>query len=153
MDTNYVDGVGPVVLAAWLNDINGGFYKANSLVPGAVPRTALEKFAEAVNIRDFGAHSVDESGFGTFDSKAAIQAAINTGKPVIVPPGVFEIGGTLNLPRNTVILGSPQFSYENYNDDWQIRIPGYAKVASIIQLRSGVHTNFFSPITSTTKRV
>ena len=118
--------------------------------PGAIKQKIAARFSQMISITDFGAHSITESGFSNFDSRAAIQAAIDTGAPVFIPPGVFEISGTLNLPRNTVIIGSPQFSYENYNDDWQVRIPGYGKVASIIQFRSGVHTNFFSPITSTT---
>lgn len=49
-------------------------------------------FKDAVSIVDFGADPT-----GTTDSKAAIQAALNTGKAVLVPSGTFRVLSTLAI--------------------------------------------------------
>ena len=43
-------------------------------------RSLQDRFADVVNVKDFGAHSITEPGFENFDSTAAIQAAFNSGK-------------------------------------------------------------------------
>jgi hypothetical protein len=52
------------------------------------------------NVRDYGAKGDwrEPSGAGATDDTAAFQAAINSGKPVYVPPGIYYVGGTLTLP-------------------------------------------------------
>lgn len=59
---------------------------------GAVARTQTSKNSDTVNVKDFGA-----TGNGTTDDRAAIQAAIDTGKHVYMPTGTYRIGSTLGL--------------------------------------------------------
>ena len=70
-----------------LADLGGGFIQAGS---SAVQRTVESKLQDFVSITDFGADPT-----GTNDSKAAIQAALNTGKAVLVPSGTFRVLSTL----------------------------------------------------------
>lgn len=49
----------------------------------------------AINVVDFGADPT-----GTADSQSAIQAAIDTGKPVYVPTGKYKVSSTLKLNNN-----------------------------------------------------
>ncbi len=53
---------------------------------GAVARSVSSKFAETISIKDFGAQ-MD----GVTDDTAALQAAINAGSKIIIPPGVTVI--------------------------------------------------------------
>lgn len=54
---------------------------------GAVNRDINLKLAELVSIKDFGA-----TGDGTTNDATAIQAALNTGKSVLVPAGQYFLG-------------------------------------------------------------
>jgi len=47
--------------------------------------------SEAVNVVDFGAHSIKERGFGDFDSTEAIQKAIDVSDKVFIPPGIYRV--------------------------------------------------------------
>ena len=70
-----------------------------------------------VNVKDFGA-----VGDGLYKDTRAIQKAVNTGKIVYFPPGVYRTGtiylksgGGLYLADHAVILASPH--PEDYNKD------------------------------------
>lgn len=52
-----------------------------------------------VNVRDWGA-----TGDGVTDDTAAIQAALNAGSVVLVPPGTYAVS-SLTLPANTWLMG------------------------------------------------
>jgi len=69
---------------------------------GTTAQTIANLFAErGVTPFDFGA-----AGNGTTDDTAAIQAALNTGKPVILPNGyTFALASALNLPIGAVVVG------------------------------------------------
>jgi len=69
---------------------------------GTTAQTIANLFAErGVTPFDFGA-----AGNGTTDDTAAIQAALNTGKPVILPNGyTFALASSLNLPIGAVLVG------------------------------------------------
>jgi len=69
---------------------------------GTTAQTIANLFAErGVTPFDFGA-----AGNGTTDDTAAIQAALNTGKPVILPNGyTFALASGLNLPIGAVLVG------------------------------------------------
>lgn len=54
---------------------------------GAKARTYLDKARDVVSVRDFGAKCNSTTGLNGADDTAAIQAAINTGRPVYVPAG------------------------------------------------------------------
>ncbi len=45
-----------------------------------IPTTNLPSTINSVNIKDFGAHSIDESGYSTFDSSTAIDSAIQAAR-------------------------------------------------------------------------
>lgn len=63
-------------------------------------RALAERFGELANVRDFGAKGdwAEPAGSGATDDTVAFQAAIDSGKPVYVPPGIYRIAGTLRLP-------------------------------------------------------
>lgn len=45
------------------------------------------------------------SGNGTGDDTAAMQAALNSGKPVFIPAGSYNISDTLTFPNGTNVVG------------------------------------------------
>jgi hypothetical protein len=62
---------------------------------GAIYRTVQAKLRETVSVTDFGA-----VGDGIIDDTVAIQAALNTGLPVYVPPGTFLHATGLTFTAN-----------------------------------------------------
>lgn len=64
-------------------------------------RTLANRFADAVNVKDFGADNT-----GTTDSTSAFNAAIATGKPVFVPFGTYKTDGVVTNPRRIVSSGA-----------------------------------------------
>jgi hypothetical protein len=58
----------------------------------AKPRTYLSKLKDVVSVKDFGA-----VGDGATECAAAIQAAINTGKDVFIPSGVYKVSTPINV--------------------------------------------------------
>jgi hypothetical protein len=75
---------------------------------GAVARTSLSKLRDVVSVKDFGA-----VGDGVADDTAAIQAAVNTGKSVHFPAGVY-LADPITIPylaRGAVYSGDGFFHY------------------------------------------
>jgi len=107
-DTTF--SAGTVVASTWLNDINDGYYKAQSGIAGSTDRTALSKFSDVVSVLDFGADNT-----GVSDSYAAFTAAwayIKTlGGVLLIPPGTYLlntqwlIDPDQTTPRNYLISG------------------------------------------------
>jgi len=65
-----------------------------------------------VNILDYGAHSTTESGYTTFDSTTAIQAAITaagSGGCVYIPTGQFIVSN-LTIPTEFRMYGNGRFA-------------------------------------------
>ncbi len=58
----------------------------------STPRTLKQRFADVVNVRDFGA-----VGDGIHDDTEAIRAAFASGKNVYIPMGVYVCTGELEL--------------------------------------------------------
>lgn len=68
----------------------------------SVPRVLSKRFADLVNVKDFGA-----KGDGVTDDTAAIQAAIDSGKNVFIPMGVYLCGRELELKtKGQIITGA-----------------------------------------------
>ena len=71
-------------------------------------RTLKDRFADTVNVKDFGA-----VGDGVTDDTAAIQAAIdsNSGKTIYFPSGIYKFTQQLRIKRdNTCLIGSARNS-------------------------------------------
>lgn len=93
-------------------------------------RTLSERFGDTVNVKDFGA-----AGDGIQDDTAAIQAALNTGKHVTIPDGVYCHSVTLSIWKNNQTLsGSRNAVLKKTTNIDAIRITGnYNMVAGISQ--------------------
>lgn len=66
------------------------------------PRMLKDRFADVVNVKDFGA-----VGDGVHDDTAAIQAAIDSGKNIFIPMGVYLCGRELELKtKGQIITGA-----------------------------------------------
>jgi hypothetical protein len=103
--------VGSVTSAMILNgtiineDINAAAAIATSkLAPvtatgSTTARTLENRFADVVNVKDFGA-----TGNGVADDTAAIQAAVNNGGEVFFPKGTYLVSG-ITIPSNTKLQG------------------------------------------------
>lgn len=112
---NFVDKVGPIITAAWLNIIdqavNGtAVGQGAALIPylppgtGAVGGNVGVELARAVFANDFAANGVSGAlvdPTGVLDSTAGIQAAINyigpLGGEVLFAPGIYKFSSTLNV--------------------------------------------------------
>lgn len=65
-------------------------------------RTLQDRFADVVNVKDFGA-----VGDGVTDDTAAIQEAINSGRNVFIPSGTYKTTNKLTITNNNqVVAGS-----------------------------------------------
>lgn len=77
------------------SDGNGVLDEKTVIAEGAeVPRALKDRFAEVINVKDFGA-----KGDGATDDTAAIQAANDNGKPIYFPAGVYKAANlTMSTP-------------------------------------------------------
>ena len=76
-------------------------------------RTLANRFADVVNVKDFGA-----VGDGIVDDTAAIQNAINTGKSVYFPNGIYKITSILSFNQQDV------FYYGNGKNNSYLMLSG-----------------------------
>jgi len=58
---------------------------------------------EGLSILDFGAHSIDEAGYESFDSTSAIQTALNEGGLIDFGSGVYNVSRQLLISNDTII--------------------------------------------------
>jgi len=63
-------------------------------------RNLVTRFADVVNVKDFGA---DPTGIS--DSTSAIQSAISSGGATYIPKGVYLISANITIPSNCLIFG------------------------------------------------
>lgn len=106
-DTNYTAYV-TRVLNAWLQDLNDGYYRANSTITGYVlgyKRTQPARNADRISVKDLGATGDGVVATDTTFVRAALAA--NPGRTVHVPSGVYN--GTSRL----LIGGPAQTAYHS----------------------------------------
>jgi hypothetical protein len=73
---------------------------------GATGRTVRDKLREVKSVKDFGA-----TGDGVTDDTLAIQAALDTGGNIIVPPGSYLVSDTLSFSvQATQVFGGGHFA-------------------------------------------
>ena len=78
------------------NSFVGAVSSATALATGSTTaRTLANRFADVVNVKDFGA-----VGDGVADDTVAIQAALNIGKPIYLPTGTYKINSALTIMAN-----------------------------------------------------
>jgi hypothetical protein len=98
----------PLTDAELVPVVQGGATKQTTLATlpyaptgtGAVTTTVQAKLRETVSVKDFGA-----KGDGVTDDTAAIQAAIDSGRPVFVPAGTYYLATPLQVENGNVIYG------------------------------------------------
>jgi len=86
-----------------VNDIGETSANLVSYTPagtGAVDTTVQTKLRESVSVKDFGA-----VGDGVTDDTAAIQAALDTGKPTFIPHGKYKITSELTWSDGSYLFG------------------------------------------------
>ena len=80
-------------------------------VENAVARTVAGRLADMVSVKDFGA-----KGDGTIDDSAAFQAAVDTGRGVYVPAGIYRIVSSLKIRPGIpfVLVGEASHTFQMY---------------------------------------
>lgn len=84
------------------------------------PRMLKDRFADVVNVLDFGA-----KGDGVTDDTEAIQTALSvaSGKIVFVPSGVYRVSDLLRVPDSTCVEGEG-CDYWDLKASWKPRLIG-----------------------------
>lgn len=72
------------------------------------PRDIRDRFADVINVKDFGA-----AGDGITNDTEAIQAALNSGSPLIFDSTVYNIDGQLIVPTGSRIYGTMRLKITN----------------------------------------
>ncbi|MBV54163.1 MAG: hypothetical protein CL816_08955 [Coxiellaceae bacterium] len=101
-------------LANWTNDLQSATSTGST-----TSRTLASRFADVVNVKDYGA-----TGDGSTDDSTAIQNAINAGGNIFFPSGSYKIGSSINLASNIKLFGEK--SSKIVRDDGGNRIIGKA---------------------------
>jgi hypothetical protein len=87
VDQMTVSNAGVVTANSFVGAISGNVSSATALATGSTTaRTLANRFADAANVKDFGA-----IGDGIVNDIAAFVAASDTGKQVLVPDGTYTI--------------------------------------------------------------
>lgn len=109
--TTFVTGT--TITSDWANDVDAAVYQASSGISGSVDRTLLNKVADSISVKDFGA-----VGDGVTDDTAAIQAAFDSitgNRPVAVyfpmndSSKYYRITSTLNVTKPCLIHGDGEY--------------------------------------------
>lgn len=119
-----------VVVYSALNSTHApGDISADNVIyttPGAVDRTATERFEDWVSVKDFGA-----VGDGSTDDSDAIEAADNYAStnrvPLFFPPGSYRIKRTITRVSQSAWFGASAQSIQNIRNETNL----FATVADI----------------------
>jgi hypothetical protein len=108
VDQMTVSNAGVVTANSFVGAISGNMSGSTAIATGSTTaRTLANRFADVVNVKDFGA-----VGDGVADDTAAIQAAINSTSPfgsVFFPESTYKISSTITLPSSSGYNGLTLF--------------------------------------------
>jgi len=102
VDQMTVSNAGVVTANSFVGAMSGNASSATALATGSTTaRTLANRFADVVNVKDFGA-----VGDGITNDTAAIQAAINAGygKAVYIPAGTYLVTSTINISGSNITI-------------------------------------------------
>lgn len=71
-----------------------------------IPRKLKDRFADVINVRDFGATGAGNVTIDDPAVRAAINAAVAGKSAVFFPPGVYILNGPLEITKSIVLTGS-----------------------------------------------
>lgn len=80
--------------------------KINGFMVEGLNEHLADNVSHLINVSDYGAHSIDEVGYETFDSTVAIQALIDAGKKITFKQGKIYLVSELSLNANSYIDGN-----------------------------------------------
>jgi hypothetical protein len=119
VDQMTVSNAGVVTANSFVGAISGNVSSATALATGSTTaRTLANRFADVVNVKDFGA-----VGDGVADDTVAIQAAINSigskGGLVYFPAGTYLVSSTITISKDkTYLQGQGNNSIITRNTDY-----------------------------------
>lgn len=104
--TNPVSSGGVYTALSGKVDISNANSAEVTATGSTTARTLANRFADVINVRDFGA-----KGDGTTDDTSALNAAMTaaTGKTLFIPAGTYLISDSLGIPSNTTVVGAGKF--------------------------------------------
>jgi hypothetical protein len=85
-----------------IGPVNEGFVTATG---STTPRNLDDRFADVVNVKDFGA-----VGDGVADDTAAIQAALDSQQSILLPTGTYRITSELVFKIGSKLIGQGNWS-------------------------------------------
>jgi hypothetical protein len=94
-----------MVNSATVNNIQAADIAGITSTGSTAARTLPDRFADTINVKDFGA-----VGNGVADDTATIQAAIDaaalnsSGATVIIPAGTYKLTATINMKSNVTVV-------------------------------------------------
>lgn len=101
--TNAVESGGVYTALAGKVDIDDADDAEVTATGSTTARTLANRFADVINVKDFGA-----KGDGTTDDTSALNAAMTaaTGKMLFIPAGTYLTSTGLRIPSNTEVFGA-----------------------------------------------
>jgi len=109
-----------------------GAIAASGFMPlgiGAVNRTAQDKYAESISVKDFGA-----KGDGLTDDTLAFQQALTAYDSIFIPQGNYLISSTITIGHRQTLIGAGQTSLitcQNKNFNAIEVVSDYAQIANL----------------------
>jgi hypothetical protein len=124
-----------MVNSATVNNIQAADIAGIAATGSTAARTLPDRFADTINVKDFGA-----VGNGVADDTAAIQAALNAAdnKHVVVPAGEYKCTSRLTMPDGCVISGyGATLNFSQGNNDARVSVSGTVNATVALSADAG----------------